>query len=155
MWFFETPPFFHWFFANVNGSPVLFGFLVTWDVTFGGITHGPRRTASYVRSTVDRSRVCAPLTKKNSMRFVFFRAFAFLAQKTEKLWGFLAVYTVQQNPQFFFILVFANVNGPYVTMLLLLKTESKPFSTAPALHKYTILKNIVLRFWHCLRNKIP
>ena len=47
--FFETPPVFHWFFANVNAhSPLtgifLFGFLVTWNLTFCGITRDVLRT---------------------------------------------------------------------------------------------------------------
>ena len=97
-------------------SPVLFGFLVTWDVTFSHvtfcrITRGPRRTAHYVRSKVERSRACAPLTTKKSMRFGFFRACAFLAIKTKSYGFFWQCKWYNKKPRFF-----ANVNGPTVSI---------------------------------------
>ena len=68
-------------------SPVLFWFLVTWDVTFCGVTRGPRRTAHYVRSKVERSRACAPLTKKPVWDSGFF-AHALFLPKNIKIMGF-------------------------------------------------------------------
>ena len=68
-------------------SPVLFGFLVTWDVTFCGITRGPRCTAHYVRSKVERSCACAPLTTKPVWDLGFFAHALFLPKK-QKVMGF-------------------------------------------------------------------
>ena len=68
-------------------SLVLFVSLVTWEVTFCGITRGPRHTAHYIRSKVDRSRACAPLTKKTVWDSGFFAHALFLPKK-RKVMGF-------------------------------------------------------------------
>ena len=78
VWFFET---------LAPRSPVLFGFLVTWDVTFRGITRSPRRTAHYVRSKVDGSHACAPC--------------AFLAQKPKSYGFFWQCKRYNKKPRFF------------------------------------------------------
>ena len=68
---------------------VLFGFLVTWYVTFSGITR-PRpcdvMRTTRVRSKVERSHACAPLTNYTSMRFRVFCACAFRAKNPRMLW---------------------------------------------------------------------
>ena len=90
VWFFETPPVFHWFFANVNARSPLTGiirFLVTWDVTFCGITRSSLRTTygqkSRMRTTYQKTSTC--------MIIGGFRACAFLAKKTKSYGFFLAV----------------------------------------------------------------
>ena len=50
VWFFETPPVFHWFFANVNARSPLTGIIrvfgqVGRDLLRNHCTRGPRRTA--------------------------------------------------------------------------------------------------------------
>ena len=86
MWFLETPPVFHWFFANVNACSPLTGIIRV----FGHVGRGPSadhpQPATYcalctVKGT-EKSRMRTTY-QKNSMRFGVFR-----------------------------ILVFANVNGP-------------------------------------------
>ena len=94
---FETPRVFQGFFCQckrlLQSRRVLFGFLVTWYVTFSGITdRGPRRNAPYtciVKGRLD-SRACATTYQNiKVLRFrVFFAHALFECQKTWMLWGF-------------------------------------------------------------------
>ena len=85
------------FYKCYNKQDFLVFFLVTWDVTFCGITRGPRRTAHYVRSKVERSRACA-----------------FLAKKTKKSYWFIwqCKWYNKKLRVFFFSFFSPNVNGP-------------------------------------------
>ena len=76
---------------------------------------GPRRNAHYVRSKVERSRACAPLTKKPVWDSGFF-AHALFVPKNPNVMGFSGSVngTAKKKTQVFWILVFANVNGPIV-----------------------------------------
>ena len=68
-WVFETPPKFHWFFANVNAHSNLAGIIQV----FGHVVRDLQRNhptaardvmrTTRVRSKVERSHACAPLTK--------------------------------------------------------------------------------------------
>ena len=92
VWFFETPPVFHWFFANVNARSPLTGIILVFGhVGRDLLRNHPRHTVHYVRSKVERSRACAPLTKKPVWDSGFFAHALFLPKKREKLWVFLAV----------------------------------------------------------------
>ena len=87
VWFFETPPVFHWFFANVNTcSPltVLFGFLVFGHVGRDLLRNHPRpATYCALRTVRGREKSRMRITyQKTSMRFGVFRACAFLAKKS-------------------------------------------------------------------------
>ena len=118
-WFFETPPKFHWFYANVNARSNLAGIIRV----FGHVIrdfHRNHPTAARdvmrttrVRSKVERSRSCAPLTKTQVWDSGFF-AHALFVPKTPNVMGFSgSVNGTTKNPGFW-ILVFANVNGPTV-----------------------------------------
>ena len=95
-WFFETPLKFHWFFANVNARSNLAGIIRV----FGHVVRDLQRnhpTAAHdvmrttrVRSKVERSRACAPLTKTQVWDSGFSRM-RFSCQKPRILWVFLAV----------------------------------------------------------------
>ena len=65
-----------------------------------------------VRSKVERSRSCAPLTKTQVWDSGFFRACAFRAKNPECYGFFWQCKRYNKKPRFFWILVFANVNGP-------------------------------------------
>ena len=85
-WFFETPPKFHWFFANVNARSNLAGIIRV----FGHVVRDLQRNhptaardvmrTTRVRSKVERSRACAPLTKTQVWDSGFFVACAFRAK---------------------------------------------------------------------------
>ena len=90
MWFFFTPPVFHWVFANVNARSPLAGIirvLITWDVTIRRLIRSPRHTAHYaaLRSRAARSCTCAPRNKKNQYEIRVFSRMRFSCQKPEKL----------------------------------------------------------------------
>ena len=105
MFFFFTPPVFHWFFANVHArSPLtsiiwVFGHMGR-DLLRIGITRGPRRTAHYVRSKVERSRACAPLTKKTVWDSGYFTHVLFLPKKRKVMGFFWQCKRYNKNPGF-------------------------------------------------------
>ena len=117
MWFFETPPGFHWFFANVNArSPLagiiqVFGHRGTWS---SGITRGPRCTAHYVQSKVERSHACTPLTKKKQYEILGFLRMRFSCPPTKKKsYGFFwQCKRYNKTPRFLDFVFVLNVNGP-------------------------------------------
>ena len=116
VWFFETPPVFHWFFANVNACSPLTGIIrvfshVGRDLPRNHPRPGTYYTAHYVRSKVERSRACAPLTKNTVWDSGLFANALFL-QKTRKVMGFSGSVNGTTKTQVLGILVFANVNGP-------------------------------------------
>ena len=117
-WFFETPPKFHWFFANVNARSNLAGIIRV----FGHVVRDLQRNhptvardimrTTRVRSKVERSRACAPLTKTQVRDSGFF-AHALFVPKTPNAMGFSwQCKRYNKKPRFLGILVFANVNGP-------------------------------------------
>ena len=91
--FFETLPKFHWFFANVNARSNLAG--IIW--VFGHVVRDLQRNhptaardvmrTTRVRSKVERSRACAPLTKTQVWDSGFF-AHALFVPKTPNVMGF-------------------------------------------------------------------
>ena len=135
--FFETPLKFHWFFANVNARSNLAGIIRV----FGHVVRDLQRNhptaardvmrTTRVRSKVERSRACAPLTKTQDLRFGFFRACAFRAKNPECYGFFWQCKRYNKKTQVFWILVFANVNGPYLYEVL--PSLSLP-SGRPCLH---------------------
>ena len=94
VWFFETPPVFHCFLANVNARSPLAGIILVFGHMGRDLPRNHTQPATYCAlcSTTDkgseksRMRTTYP---KNSMRFRFFRACAFLA-KTPKSYGFFS-----------------------------------------------------------------
>ena len=90
---FETPPKFHWFFANVNARSNLAGIIRV----FGHVVRDLQRNhptaardvmrTTRVRSKVERSRACAPLTKTQVWDSGFF-AHALFVPKTPNAMGF-------------------------------------------------------------------
>ena len=94
-------------------SPVLFGFfghVGTWPSVESPAARDIK--CNYVWSMVREKSRMRTTYQKTSMRFRFFSC-----QKTEKLWFFWQCKTVQQKTQVFWILFFANVNGPSVMNL--------------------------------------
>ena len=93
--FFETPPVFQGFFCQckrlLQSRRYYSGFWShgTWP-SAESPDRGPRRNAHYVWSKVERSRACAPLTKKQ-YEIRGFSRMRFWCQKTRMLWVFLAV----------------------------------------------------------------
>ena len=86
-WFFKTPPKFHWFFANVNARSNLAGIIRVFHVVRDLQRNHPTAArdvmrTTRVRSKVERSRACAPLTK-TLWDSRFFRACAFRAKNPE------------------------------------------------------------------------
>ena len=112
--FFETPPKFHWFFANVNARSNLAGiiwfFLRDLQRNHPTAARDVMRTTR-VRSKVEKSRMHTTY-QNTSMRFGFFRACAFRAKNPECYGFFWQCKRYNKKPRFFWILVFANVNGP-------------------------------------------
>ena len=105
-WFFETPPKFHWFFANVNARSNLAGIIRV----FGHVIRDLQRNhptaardvmrTTRVRSKVERSRSCAPLTKTQVWDSGFF-AHALFVPKTQNVMGFSgSVNGTTKNPGF-------------------------------------------------------
>ena len=105
-WFFETPPKFHWFFANVNARSNLAGIIRV----FGHVIHDLQRNhptaardvmrTTRVRSKVERSRPCAPLTKTSVWDSGFF-THALFVPKTPNVMGFSgSVNGTTKNPGF-------------------------------------------------------
>ena len=100
VWFFETPPVFHCFFANVNARSPLAGIIQV----FGHVGRD--------LPTADHPR---PAT---------YCALCFSCQKTRKVMGFSGSVN---GTWVFFILVFANVNGP----IDFFRVYSAGFSSGP------------------------
>ena len=106
-WFFETPPKFHWFFANVNARSNLAGIIRV----FGHVVRDLQRNhptaardvmrTTRVRSKVERSRACAPLTKTQVWDSGFFRACAFRAKNPECYGFFWQCKRYNKKPRFF------------------------------------------------------
>ena len=105
-WFFETPPKFHWFFANVNARSNLAGIIRV----FGHVVRDLQRNhptaardvmrTTRVRSKVERSRACAPLTTTQVWDSGFF-AHALFVPKTLNVMGFSgSVNGTTKNPGF-------------------------------------------------------
>ena len=105
-WFFETPPKFHWFFANVNARSNLAGIIRV----FGHVVRDLQRNhptaardvmrTTRVRSKVERSHACAPLTKTQVWDSGFF-AHALFVPKTPNVMGFSgSVNGTTKNPGF-------------------------------------------------------
>ena len=105
-WFFETPPKFHWFFANVNAHSNLAGIIRV----FGHVVRDLQRNhptaardvmrTTRVRSKVERSHACAPLTKTQVWDSGFF-AHALFVPKPPKVMGFSgSVNGTTKNPVF-------------------------------------------------------
>ena len=94
---------FHCFFANVNARSPLAGIIRVFGHVGRDLPRNhlrPRRTAHYVRSKVERSRACAPLTKKPVWDSGFF-AHALSSQKTWKIMGFSgSVHGTTKTPGF-------------------------------------------------------
>ena len=104
--FFETPPKFHWFFANVNARSNLAGIIRV----FGHVVRDLQRIhptaardvmrTTRVRSKVERSCACAPLTKTQVWDSGFF-AHALFVPKTPNAMGFSgSVNGTTKNPGF-------------------------------------------------------
>ena len=87
---FETPPVFQFFCQCKRSLPSHWYYSGLWSRGTRSLQNHPWRTAHYVRSKVERSWECAPLTKKPVWDSGFF-AHALFLPKTEKLWVFLAV----------------------------------------------------------------
>ena len=114
---FETPPVFHWFFANVNTRSPLAGIIRV----FGHVgcdlpeTHTQPATYCALCSTKvegsEKSRMRTTY-QKNSMRFRVFRACTFLAKNPISYGFFWQCKWCNNKKQVFYTLVFANVNGP-------------------------------------------
>ena len=106
-WFFETPPKFHWFFANVNTRSNLAGIIRV----FGHVVRDLQRNhptaardvmrTTRVRSKVERSRACAPLTKTQDSGFF---AHALFVPKTPNAMGFSGSVNGTTKTQVFWIL---------------------------------------------------
>ena len=105
-WFFETPPKFHWFFANVNARSNLAGIIRV----FGHVIHDLQQNhptaardvmrTTRVRSKVERSRTCAPLTK-TSVRDSGFSRMRFSCQNPECYGFFWQCKRYNKKPRFF------------------------------------------------------
>ena len=92
MWFFETLPVFHCFFANVNACSPIAGIIQVFGHVERDLPETHTQPATYCAlcsTTVEGSEKSRMRTtyQKNSMRFGFFRACAFLA-KTRNVMGF-------------------------------------------------------------------
>ena len=105
-WFFETPPKFHWFFANVNARSNLAGIIRVFGHVVRDLQRNPPTAArdvmrtTRVRSKVERSRACAPLTKTQVWDSGFF-AHALFVPKTPNVMGFSgSVNGTTKNPGF-------------------------------------------------------
>ena len=105
MGFFETLPVFQGFFCQckrlLQSCRYYSGFWSrgTWP-SAESPDRGPRRNAHYVRSKVERSRACAPLTKKPVWDSGFF-AHALFVPKTPNITGFSgSVNGTTKNPSF-------------------------------------------------------
>ena len=103
VWFFETPPVFHCFFANVNARSPLTGIIQVFGHVGRDLLRNHPRPATYcaLRTVKGREKSRMRTTyQKNSMRFRFFRACPFLAKKT-KSYGFSgSVNGTTKNPGF-------------------------------------------------------
>ena len=119
--FFETPPVFHYFFANVNARSPLAGIIQVFDHVERDLPRNHPRPAMYCALRKVKGREKSRMRtsyqkKKNSMRFGGFRACAFVAKK-KKSYGFFWQCKRYNKTQVFWILVFANVNGPIVLFI--------------------------------------
>ena len=125
MWFFETPPVFHWFFANVNACSPLTGIIRVFGHVPGRdlLRNHPRPATYYVRSKVERSRACAPLTKKTVWDSGFFAHALFLPKK-RKVMGFSgSVNGTTKNPGFLDF-GFCQCKWAYCPLLLIGEVEN-------------------------------
>ena len=114
---FETPPVFHCFFANVNARSPLTGIIQVFGHVGRDLLRNHQRPATYCAlcsTTVEGSEKSRMRTtyQKTSMRFRFFRACAFLAKNPKSYGFFWQCKRCNKKKQVFYILVFANVNGP-------------------------------------------
>ena len=105
-WFFETPPKFHWFFANVNARSNLAGIIRVFGHVIRDLQRNhPTAARDVMRTTrvwskVERSRACAPLTKTQVWDSGFF-AHALFVPKTPNVMGFSgSVNGTTKNPGF-------------------------------------------------------
>ena len=104
---FETPPKFHWFFANVNARSNLAGIIrvfghVARDLQRNHPTRGPRRNAHYTCTVKGREKSRMRTTYQNtSMRFGFFRACAIRAKNPERYGFFWQCKRYNKKPRFF------------------------------------------------------
>ena len=103
---FETPPKFHWFFANVNARSNLAGIIRVFGHVIRDLQRNHPTTArdvmrtTRVRSKVERSRACAPLTKTQVWDSGFF-AHALFVPKTPNVMGYSgSVNSTTKNPGF-------------------------------------------------------
>ena len=96
-WFFETPPKFHWFFANVNARSNLAGIIrvfghVIRDLQRNHPTAARDRNAHYTCTVKGREKSLMRTTYQNtSMEIRVFSRMRFSCQKPRMLWVFLAV----------------------------------------------------------------
>ena len=105
MFFFFTPPVFHCFFGNVNACSPLTGIIRVFSHVGRDLPRNQPRPATYytvhyVRSKVERSRACTPLTQKTVWDSGFFAHALFLPKK-RKVMGFSgSVNGATKNPGF-------------------------------------------------------
>ena len=107
MWFFETPPDFHWFFANVNARSPLAGIIRVFGHVGRDLPETHTQPATYCAlfsTTVEGSEKSRMRTtyQKTSMRFRFFRACAFLAKNPKSYGFFWQCKRCNKNPGFLY-----------------------------------------------------
>ena len=105
MWFFETPPVFHWFFANVNACCPLTGIIRVFGHVGGDLLQNHPRPAMYCALRMVKGREKSRMRttyQKTSMRFGFFRACAFLAKKMKSYGFFWQCKRYNKKPVFFY-----------------------------------------------------
>ena len=103
--FFETPPKFHWFFANVNACSNLAGIIRVLGHVVRDLQRNHPTAArdvmrtTRVRSKVEKSRMRTTY-QNTSMRFRFFRACAFRAKNPECYGFFWQCKRYNKKPRF-------------------------------------------------------
>ena len=103
VWFFETPPVFHWFFANVNACSPLTGIIRFFGhVGRDLLRNHPQLAAHYVRSKVAHAHHLPKKQYMYDIRGVFAHAGAFLAKKTKSYGFFWQCKRYNKKPSFFF-----------------------------------------------------
>ena len=97
---FETPPKFHWFFANVNARSNLAGIIRVFGRNHPTTARNVMRTTR-VRSKVREKSRMRTTYQNTSMRFRFFRACAFRAKNPECYGFFWQCKRYNKKPRFF------------------------------------------------------